>query len=181
MVTKIIFVSQTIGIWQRLIARVIGEWLVFSVLIFQDFAPLLKHVEYEIFRVAALAGLVVTGIIVFIMMLQNRPSLWDNQVEVDLEKRHLLVHHGKERLFNGVYPFDKIDAFSVRHLDSFLFKDAYLVKIYWEAEELKLLGFKSPTQYVKFVALLKNEMALKSRADSYFSKNLFWRLVSKED
>ena len=165
--TYIEYQSQAKGLWRRFITKIIAAIVISyygSLFILSFLVVLLGPI------VLILIYLIPITAAIWIIYHDN-PMGWKNTVLFDFEKEVIVVKNSKSNSIDStildsdgkIYSFNEIDACSYIQYESFLFSAYYLVKIYVEDKEIKLLSIKDPNKFTELARTLKHTLKLKLR------------------
>ena len=159
--------SDTLGLWGRFITKLIASWLLTYFMSVYLSTMIIKIVNPFISLFLILIALVIVTWVLF----RENPLKWRNKVIFDFEKEVVRISNSKDAAFETdildfqgkEYAFKDIENYSTIHYESFLFSAYYMIKIFVNGEEIKLLSLKSANEFTKLNSIFNNSLNIKPK------------------
>ena len=156
---------NTTGLWSRFITKLIAA------LFFTFYGSTFLLVSLNINSNPLIFILVILSaftVVIWVLFKEN-PLKWRNRVVFDFQKELMAIYNKSNEsrtadvldFYGEQYSFNDIDSYPVIHYESFLFSSYYLVKLFVNGKEIKLLSFKEAKHFTDFIGVLNNRVKIK--------------------
>ena len=164
----IIIKSETNGLWGRLITKLLATWVGLNYGFNFIFRAAQIYFNFWVAVLILLAFWVILGFLTY-KMLRDNPLRWRNTVTFDLERQVIKIQKNKDlKIAQGIIdyesgriiPFNEVKYISTEKYESFFFSAYYLLRLFKNDEEIKLLSIREPRDYSILLERITTEMKI---------------------